>query len=92
MIFKAVLVTLLISLTFSLDPREEFSKFKLDHAKIYANIEEEEIRFHNFSNNLEKIEKHNSEGHSWRMGITKFADLSKYFIKKNRHKKRRDAS
>ena len=60
MIFKSVLVlvTLLISLSFSLDPREEFSKFKLDHAKIYANIEEEEIRFHHFSNNLKKIDKH----------------------------------
>ena len=83
MIFKAVLLTLSISRPFSLDPRKEFSKFKIDHGKIYANIEEEEMRFHHFSNNLKKIEKHNTEGHSWRMGITKFADLSKYFIKKN---------
>merc|ERR1711874_281997 len=27
--------------------------------------------------NLEKIEQHNSEGHGWLMGVTKFADISK---------------
>ena len=80
MIYKAFLLTLSISLTVSLDPREEFSKFKIHHAKVYANIEEEELRFTHFSDNLKKIEKHNAEGHSWRMGITKFADLSKYII------------
>ena len=80
MILNGFLVTLSISLTVSLDPREEFSKFKINHAKVYTNIEEEEMRFNHFSNNLKKIAKHNAEGHSWRMGITKFADLSKYTI------------
>lgn len=80
MILKGFLVTLSISLTVSLDPREEFSKFKINHSKVYANVEEEEMRFIHFSNNLKKIEKHNAEGHSWRMGITKFADLSKYTL------------
>ena len=79
MIYRVLLpVSLSFSLAFSLDPREQFVKFKIDHAKNYANIEEEQIRFNHFANNLKKIEIHNAEGHSWRMGITKFADLSKY--------------
>ena len=61
-------------------PRMEFEKFKLMHGKTYASLEEEETRFGHFMNNLEKIEQHNSEGHSWRMGVTKFADLSKYSV------------
>jgi len=58
-------------------PRVEFEKFKLMHGKSYASLEEEETRFGHFFDNLEKIEQHNSEGHSWRMGVTKFADLTK---------------
>lgn len=61
-------------------PRVEFEKFKLMHGKSYASLEEEETRFGHFFDNLEKIEQHNSEGHSWRMGVTKFADLTKYFV------------
>ena len=60
--------------------RKEFEKFKQMHGKSYASIEEEKTRFRHFINNLEKIEQHNSESHSWRMGVTKFADLSKYFL------------
>lgn len=72
-----VIATLSVSLTHSLEPRNEFTKFKTSFGKIYASKEEEERRFNLFSNNLKKIEKHNSKGHSWMMGITKFADLSK---------------
>ena len=62
---------------FGLDPKVEFENFKMDHGKSYASLQEEELRFQHFQDNLIKIEKHNSEGHSWRMGVTKFADLSK---------------
>lgn len=72
-----VLATFSVSLAHSLEPKDEFTKFKISYGKIYATREEEERRFNLFSDNLKKIEKHNSEGHSWRMGITKFADLSK---------------
>ena len=72
-----VIVIATVSLTHSLEPRNEFTKFKTRYGKIYASREEEGRRFNLFSNNLRKIEKHNSDGHSWRMGITKFADLSK---------------
>ena len=57
--------------------RMEFEKFKRMHGKSYESLEEEQMRFGHFMKNLEKIEQHNSEGHSWRMGVTKFADLSK---------------
>ena len=54
----------------------EFENFKKKFGKAYADLEEENIRKMLFLKNLKKIEKHNSEGHSWRMGITHFADLS----------------
>ena len=57
--------------------RMEFEKFKRMHGKSYDTLEEEQMRIGHFMNNLEKIEQHNSEGHSWKMGVTKFADLSK---------------
>ena len=75
MMFWLVLLVILASA--SADPRAEFESFKHLHAKKYASFEEEEMRFQHFQDNLEKIEKHNSEGHSWRLGITKFADLPK---------------
>ena len=59
--------------------RMEFEKFKRMHGKSYDSLEEEQMRFGHFMNNLKKIEQHNSERHSWKMGVTKFADLSKYF-------------
>ena len=61
----------------SLDPTEEFARFKGLHGKVYESEAEEEVRFNQFKDNLAKIEKHNAEGHSWKLGITKFADLSK---------------
>ena len=65
----------------SLNPELEFARFKADHGKSYASLAEEEVRFAQFKANLDKIEKHNAEGHSWKLGITKFADLSKYVNK-----------
>ena len=61
----------------SLDPAVEFVRFKSLHGKIYETPVEEEVRFNQFKDNLAKIEKHNAEDHSWKLGITKFADLSK---------------
>ena len=61
----------------SLDPAVEFARFKGLHGKVYESLAEEEVRFNHFKANLDKIEKHNAEGHSWKLGITKFADLSK---------------
>ena len=68
---------ILLSSAFGIDPKIEFENFKKVHGKSYANLQEEDFRFKHFQDNLVKIEKHNAEGHSWRMGVTKFADLSK---------------
>ena len=71
------------------NPRDQFEKFKVQTNKSYASIEEEELRFEVFQENLKKIAKHNSEGHTWTMGVTKFADLTRfnlcryYFRQKN---------
>merc|ERR1712012_1394705 len=71
-IFTVVCATLVLA-----DPRAEFEKFKVDHGKRCTSLQEEEARFTQFKENLVKIEKHNSEAHSWKLGVTKFADLSK---------------
>ena len=77
MLLTILPLLLLSCLAQSLDPQVEFARFKEVHGKSYASLAEEELRFGHFKDNLAKIEKHNSEGHSWSLGVTKFADLSK---------------
>ena len=74
LVFSSLIVC---GLAGSLDPELEFSRFKSLHGKSYSSLAEEKVRFGHFKSNLDKIEKHNAEGHSWKLGITKFADLSK---------------
>jgi len=73
---KVLVLALLVSACLA-DPWAEFQQFKEKHGKAYTNAREESSRFATFQENLEKIEKHNQEGHSWTLGITKFADLTK---------------
>ena len=42
----------------------------------YKDASEYSYRKGVFEDNLQKIVKHNSEGHSWQMGLNKFADLT----------------
>merc|ERR1719319_1703499 len=56
---------------------DQFESFKLRANKTYSSLAEEQMRFEVFQENLKAIEKHNSEGHTWRMGVTKFADLTR---------------
>ena len=51
---------------------------KAEHGRSYGSRAEEEERLRVFSANLARIEAHNAGGHSWRMGVNKFADLTKY--------------
>ena len=51
--------------------------FKAEHGRSYGSRAEEEERLRVFSANLARIEAHNAGGHSWRMGVNKFADLTK---------------
>ena len=75
--FKLGLSILILGACAALDTRAEFESFKALHGKKYTSLNEEEKRFQYFKENLVKIERHNIEGHSWKLGITKFADLPK---------------
>jgi len=52
-----------------------FLNFKNKYNKQYKENELEH-RYKNFQDNLEIINKHNSENHSWTMGINQFSDLT----------------
>lgn len=55
-----------------------WNKYKKSHSKTYLSSEHEQSRFENFKNNLEIIEKHNSEYsmglHTYTLGVNYFAD------------------
>lgn len=53
----------------------KFSEFIKEHNKQYSK-NELEYRFNTFTENVERIERHNSENHSWKMAVNKFADLT----------------
>ena len=61
MFLKLTLTLFLASSALSLDPKSEFESFKKAHGKVYKSLQEEEMRFKHFQDNLVKIEKHNSE-------------------------------
>lgn len=43
---------------------------------MYATKAEHDLRFEIFKDNMEKIKEHKKGGHSWRMGITQFSDMT----------------
>lgn len=53
----------------------QFSDFIRQHNKQYSD-DELITRFSIFKDNVIKIEQHNSENHSWKMEVNKFADLT----------------
>ena len=71
------LLLLLASSTLAQDTRTQFESFKLRANRTYSNMAEEQMRFAVFEDNLRIIERHNSEGHSWTMGVNQFADLTR---------------
>ena len=75
-----LLTFLLLVAAVSANPRVQFEAFKIQANKTYASLAEEEARFEVFQDNLNRIAKHNSEGHTWSMGVTKFADLTRFKI------------
>lgn len=60
----------------------QFVSFMKDHNKTYVSADMF-MRYNNFKNTLAVIEKHNSEDHTWRMGVTQFADLTPEEFKKD---------
>lgn len=61
----------------------EFNTFIQKYGKQYS-IEEYDLRFDIFRNNLDKIRKHNAEPHSWKMVINQYADLTWEEFKRDR--------
>jgi len=59
---------------------DEFRAFKTNFNKAYKNDAEDEYRMKVFSDNLEKISRHNDEAanglHTFTLGINQFADLT----------------
>ncbi|KAF5817528.1 putative actinidain [Helianthus annuus] len=58
------------------EANDMFMSWLVKHGKIYDTVEEKGKRFQIFKDNLEYIEQHNSGGHSYKLGLNKFADLS----------------
>merc|ERR1711890_11128 len=51
----------------------EWAKYKLQHSKVYSN-EEDARRMYIWKKNVNMVEKHNSEDHSYTMAVNKFSD------------------
>ena len=57
------------------EPRADFSTFVTKYNKLYDS-DEYEHRFNIFNHNLELINTHNTQNHSWKMELNNFADIS----------------
>lgn len=53
-----------------------FDDWASKHGKIYGSEVESAYRREVFQKNVERITRHNAEGHNWTMAINKFADLT----------------
>lgn len=60
-----------------LSPYPSFEDWQMLHGKEYLSATERDYRESVYDRNIKKIAKHNAHGHSWKMGATKFADLTK---------------
>ncbi|KAF2885194.1 hypothetical protein ILUMI_20979 [Ignelater luminosus] len=78
-----ILLTTTIAFAYTLpvdDFENQWNAFKLDHGKVYASNLEEVERSKVFTQNLQRIKEHNEKFEkglvSYKMGVTKFADLT----------------
>lgn len=55
---------------------QQWRSFLDQENKEYATFSEHNSRFNIFRDNVDIINRHNSEGHSWQMGVGPFADLT----------------
>jgi len=62
--------------TSEVDYQKEFGEFKTTFGKTYASAIEEEQRFQIFKVNVDYIKKMNSRNQSFKLGVTRFADLT----------------
>jgi len=73
-----VLVVCLLGLVSARDLLQEFESYKVQFAKSYATDEEQEQRFQNFVNAVNRIDAKNeqSQGEGATFGLNKFSDMS----------------
>lgn len=53
-----------------------YESWMVKHGKTYNALGEKETRFQIFKDNLQFIDQHNRQNHSYRLGLNRFADLS----------------
>merc|ERR1712183_926886 len=70
--FTPLAVLLLAGMAMS-STSTSWASYKLQHEKVYSN-EEDAARQYIWKKNVEMVEKHNSEEHSYTMAINKFSD------------------
>lgn len=76
---KLIILSSILTLTNAFYLNETFStflQFNQYYNKKYDNDEHFRNRYSIFEENFNKINKHNSEGHSWTMELNQFADLT----------------
>ncbi|KAH3762943.1 cathepsin L1 [Pelomyxa schiedti] len=56
--------------------RSQFHDWAKSHGRNYATPQERDHRFSVWRHNLQFVEQHNAEGHSWTVGMNEFADLT----------------
>ena len=76
MLFKSIIILCLSIFNVGISNEiPQFTSFIKNYNKEYSN---DEIlnRFNIFQENIQKINNHNNQNNSWKMGVNKFADLS----------------
>jgi len=81
---KLLLGAILCHFTFGHTEEEYWAKWKEfltlkdgeDRHHFYSTKSEHDKRFEIFKTNMDKIKEHNNGGHSWKMGITQFSDMT----------------
>lgn len=56
--------------------RSLYESWAARHGKSYNGLEEKDMRFEVFKDNLRFIDRHNAAGHSYKLGLNRFADLT----------------
>lgn len=64
--------------------RRMYESWMVEHGKIYNGIEQKETRFEIFQSNVRFVDEHNrlENGHSYLLGLNRFADLTNQEYKK----------
>ena len=73
---KTILVLTLLCLCVAANLETRFSEWMTKHGKSYDSEEERSYRIKVWARNERLVNQHNKEGHSWQLGMNKFADLT----------------